>query len=189
MAKVEYTTQSGVKFVLKPISRFMLDRLVQSKPKVERPTYEIELPGGAKETHLHDADTLQTPEDKERWAEYMKQFMITELEFTRKYWTFVVNEGIEVEVPQDGRWLKNLEQYGITVDKTSMHSLKMEYVYSLLTGPEEFNQVVSEVLRISGSDPEAVTLIRESFRPALQGKTDRQAPPKEQPVDVHDKAK
>lgn len=177
--KDTFTCSNGKIVKIKSVSRWLIDSRMSSRPKVPVPLYEVETAGGGKEMHEHDATTLQTDEDKVAWENYLDLKRTEERKFSEDMFKLLMMYGTEIEYPEDDLWKAKQEFVGILVPSDPVE-LYLHYLRSEVFGIEEdATDLITEVMRVSGADEEAINSIKDSFRTAIQEQRSRKSAKRE----------
>lgn len=168
MSDHTFTTSRGATFTLQPIA-FLLEQYSQTHQLPEPPTYEIKTMGGAVETHEHDETTLQTDEDRHKWAEYQLTLAHCKRDRNRGLLRIILLKSVQVTMPSDESWMREQEALGITVPADPIER-KLHYIQTeLLGGKKDIEELLLRSFEISGADEEAVAQARALFRGETSG--------------------
>lgn len=157
------------------VSVIQLQKIAESikeKYTLVKPTYTVTLAGGAKQVYEYDEKSIEdvtTPqEDKDKWAEYKKQFDLMQAEANEKTTAYLFYDGVECEIEED--WIEEQEWLGVELPKNKF-DLKVRYITTrLLKTPEQIKNAITEIMRLSikGVDNSAVKAAEGTFSSILQ---------------------
>jgi len=140
----------------------------------EPPTYEVVNVAGDTEVHLHDETTLETDEDKAKWAAYLKARDEAEVRLRENMTRTILAKGLIVEMPKDDEWVKDQEWCGVNVP-TEPRERRLHYILTEVIGrPDDLSDIMIGIGRISGVNEEALATAEDSFRSAM-GRGERSA--------------
>lgn len=175
--KNEFTNSLGVTYKIQSIT-WPLSEIEKSHAEVYEaetgkkppapPTYQVEILGGAKETHAHDETTLVTEEDKLAWAAYesaVKEYNnFTGERVSRLIWGEAVLIG---DVSEE--WKKRMEFLRVPLP-TDPDELKLFYAKATVTpSPEDIVGLMKAVMILSKGVPqEALGIAEDTFRRAVE---------------------
>lgn len=169
MTKRVFVTQDGVEVRLKPVSRPLLDKALDTSSEVQPPTYQITTATGEVEVHQHDETTLETEEDKRAWEKYQEELKRARRERATRFNRTLIIEGVDVDPDADQAWKEKWEYLGIPIPENKFER-KVEYVLAEVA-KNELTDLLAAVLDASGINTEAVDQIRGSFRAGVQRAT------------------
>jgi hypothetical protein len=168
MSAFIFVTSQEKEIPLQPVSRFLIDKRLASREKILPPLYSTVVAGGDLEWLYHDEKSLQTDDDRKKWADYLQRKQLEERTFNRDFFKLMLLYGTNLELPADEYWMKKQQSVGITIPtdpvERLLHYIESEY----LAVEEDITDLVAKVLEISGSDRAEAEEIRRSFRSALQ---------------------
>jgi len=176
----EIVTVAGRSVQLRPVSnRTIAEIQVSVRRKalhrgdpLTPPKYVTVTVAGEKQEFEHDATTLETDEDKEKWAAYRQAVENLETETTEATTRYMLSEGVAVdEIPED--WLERREWLGL---ETPEHRMDRKLLYietELLTTPADQIRALQAILHLSAKGSQEMEARLEElddlFRRALEG--------------------
>jgi len=182
-----YMTEKGVELTLKELSPALIQRVVSEVAiraradgePIDVPTFQLKtVAGEIQEFQLTDKNL--EPEDPDEalrrqlsWTKY--QMALSELEAAQATarTKFMLTWGVDVDLPDDQRWIKMLKSGGIDVPDDEDDQRFLYLLYEVLT-PLELQAVIAELNIIAfgkAVDPKEV----ESFREQLRDQVRRRA--------------
>lgn len=165
-----FTTSTGFKLSLKPVSPFLIQKVQASGEYPKPPTYEVTTAAGSKEVHEHDAESIKTASDAEKaaWVAYTVKSRAVQSEVNDRLVRLILLRGIESEVPDYGWDREQEEVFGIKVPKDP-NDRKVHYLLTEAIGTaDDIANLITEVIALSGVSQEAIETARASFRRALR---------------------
>lgn len=163
--KKEYVTSKGIVITLHSMPPLIVTRVAETITFPDKPTYTIKLESGDEEVHDHDKTTLVSPEDRSAWEKYITEYSAAESETTYKILRAVLMEGVDVEIPDEQliRWKKRQELMGIPVSEDFEEMLIHYKETEIIGGKEDMQDILNEVMKLSGITEEALKVARRSF--------------------------
>lgn len=174
MNKYTFTTSAGLEVSFTPPSATIIEEaeqglradLIEQGCILEPPTYELEVGGGTPEhpltqTFEHTQDSLQSEEDKLKWAAYQSGLAKYNAELAQIR-TDICLEALNIQLPEDDSWIQNqLEKHvkvpGIVAKKSAedeLYTIQVVHAKKLLMHYKR-----SEVLRTMSDIYDAVAQI------------------------------
>ena len=103
-----FVTKDGNKIPLRRVAPILVEKVRQSVVIPTPPTYEVEVVGGDKEFHVHDATTLETDEDRAAWAEYQTALAATNTDMVERILRLLfVLRGTLIKVAVSNTWRRD----------------------------------------------------------------------------------
>lgn len=170
--KNEFTNSRGFTVKIQAIT-WLLSEIEKSHAEVYEaetgkkpptpPTYQVEILGGAKETHAHDATTLVTDADKLAWAVYESALGEYNNFTGERVSRLVLSEGVIIgEVPE--AWKKRMAFLKIPLPDDP-DELKLLYTKTTVTPePNDIMGLLTAVMGLSGVPAEALSIAEDMFR-------------------------
>lgn len=154
----------------KPISVIQLQKIsnaIEKKYDLEKPTYEMKLPGNNVQVKEYDAESIadeSTPdEDKEKWRQYQEQLLRMQSEVNEKTTAYAFYKGVDCEV--DPEWIEEQQWLGIDLPEDK-RDLKVQYIMTgLLKTAYDVKKAIAEIMKLSmkGADPAAIKAAEDTF--------------------------
>lgn len=179
--KKSYTTKSGYTIRFRTIAPSLIAKVQQSIDEAKKPTYVEERVGGKNEdgTPLmiavnveHDESTLETEEEKQAWADYLrKRDEVDKLRKERIMQLFYLR-GIDVDLPNNDEWLEDQRYLGVKdlPDGSDTRGTKLHFLDTeVLASPEDIMEVITAIITLSGVEQEAIEEARAMFRRTISG--------------------
>ena len=167
-----FTFSDGTEVKLRPVSKFMIDNLKANRHIPSPPSYVVKLAGGGEQTLLHDETTIKngTPEELVAWREYIEVRDREAGEFANHFFKLVVFEGVDIDDAQieSGAWIRRHKFLGLTVPEDLTERRYYYIMNELLKDETDGGELMADILNISNVNVEAVKIIRDSFRIALE---------------------
>lgn len=171
--KYTFTTSTGFKLKLKPVSPYLIQKVQQSLSEPEPPTYEVVTAVGVKEVHKHDSVSIQTASDEDKllWVKYLMELQRVNAEINDRVMRLIILRGVETDVPEYGWDREQEEVLGLKVPKDPSDR-KVHYILTeAISTATDIADLVTAVIALSGISQEAVNAARSSFRRAIRGNT------------------
>ena len=167
-----FCSAKGIVITLKPVSQFKLDAIRSSNEEIPVPTYQVKVVGGDTFDYPLDEEIAKNKGRLDEWLAYLSAKKAADAKASKRFADLLFYEGTDIEVPpEDSDWQKTSEHFGIKIP-TDPIDRKLHYIYNeLLVSAEEIPALISQILSVSQIDEEAVTKIRNSFRPKAQRDT------------------
>jgi len=173
-------TTEGIEVIVKPVSAQLFEQIGLNIEKKYRergepitpPTYEVSTIAGTVETHVHDESSLQTEEDKEKWAAYQDALARMSKEKSDLSTRFLLLNGVQFELPDNDTWIKRQESFGFVVPDDPTDRLLHYMMTELFKTVADVTNVTIKIVSLTydGIDPELLRAAEESFRGSLSGK-------------------
>lgn len=175
-----FTTSKGITVKVVGVSQLWLDKLRTAVQFPEPPKYSVKTVAGDEEWHEHDETTLETPEDKQAWQEYQVAYATAEFKRNEMITKYILTQGIEVVIPEEGDWADMMSFLGIQQSKNPVER-KYDYIRTEVLGTaEDIAAVLTKVMRLTGVPEEALAEAQESFRDMLEGEDSAQESPSQE---------
>jgi len=166
----EFEASTGIVVKIKPVSRFLIDSLIASKPQFTPPTYEVTTAAGNVEVHYHDDKSIETASEEEKkiYTDALLFQKQADTEYNKNFFNLMMLYGADLKLPEDDRWMRKQKKLGIRIpedeDDLFLHYITTE-IFSL---EEDATDFVAAVLAASGASKEAAEQLQKSFRLAIQ---------------------
>lgn len=173
----EFTSSRGITVKINGLSPFLIQALgpdlreeyAEAGSPVDPPTYEIELPGGEKETRDHDATTLKTDEDRAAWAAYQELAAEFTAELQERTMRLLFIRGVQAPPLVDSdEWIEEQKFFGARIPEGKFerryHWIKTE----LVSSADETIDLMDRILALSGVGEGALRAAREAFRDSME---------------------
>lgn len=140
------TLQSGAEIKVKPVSARLLEQFDKNHKKLLPipPMREAQVAGGGTE-QVPDYDD---PEYQTQLAEYNARS-------TNDMLNLLVEFGLDVTLPDDDTWLRQLQKVGVTVELADYKSAYVQYIL-MSDYIEDVKTITREVMVASGVSEEAI---------------------------------
>jgi hypothetical protein len=166
-----YVTSRGYELKIRSISPFLLDEIKASVPEPPKPTYKTKLVGGGEQEHYHDLTTLETDEDREQWAEYLRAKSAADALRSEKISMVMFEEGIINwdELQPTPEWEAKRRSRGLDIPSDGSER-QIKYLETEIFGSmADVFQFQTLLMKAGGDVPEeAIQQIEASFRSLLQ---------------------
>lgn len=153
----------------------LLDALKNSQAETEPkpPTYEVEIMGGGKEKHLHDASSIKqgTPEEVIAYRAYETQHDAWERQNQKEFLELILLKGIEVEEPEKPNWEADQKSFHIKVPEGEREKQIHYLITEVLGGMADVSQLVQGIMRVSGVSEDLLSQVEATFRRAVDRDT------------------
>lgn len=168
----EFVTSSGVTIPLRRVSQVYIERIYAREelqlPKV--PTYEAELLGGGTQTFHLDKDSLETPEDKEKWLEFESAREHIIAERLHAVAEFLLFNCIDMEAPPVDEWSVDFDMWDFErPDPEDEKGFKLQWIEcELLSDPDDYAAIMAKLYGMAGIVEESkIQEFEQFFRLAL----------------------
>lgn len=143
------------------VSPSLVQKVIQSVKTVKRPTYETRTFSGRVEVHpMDEVVAQQTPGYQGVWDQYLEDKAEMEAERNERLATVLLSRGTKYALPTG--WEEEHEALGITVP-TEPNAKRAHYL-AVELDPEDLNDLVKEILRLTGITEEKIKEAEASFR-------------------------
>jgi hypothetical protein len=175
-----YTTKDGIKLELKGVPRLIVQDIPgliekewrdKGKTLPKKPTYQIEVAGGELETYEHDETTLETDEEKRAWGLYLERDEEMGNEIASRFLKAALAMGIvSITAGKDklAEWDEALKAMGYKLNANSSE-LKMMHVRMGVHDEEDIQNILENIMAMSGIDTEVLARSRKGFRRDVEG--------------------
>jgi hypothetical protein len=165
-----YITSRGIEIKLRPIPPYLIQMTSSSFEMPEPPTYTVQTEGGGIEVHKHDEASIaqSSPEEQATWIEYTEKVNAAASKASEQLMTIVLIDGVDVEIPDENRWLKKMSLMGITVPEDPEDRLLMYKKTELLGNPDDMAKIMELVLGLTGVNREDLNKIKNSFQDRME---------------------
>lgn len=149
-----------------------MDELQRARPKIEPPTYEVELPGTLDpltnrprvEKHFHDSTTTETADEKEAYVAYLDRVTQERLDHSDRALKLTLLRGIKIDVPDLTQWKAERTFLGLPLPEDPME-LKFLWIYTEVLGTlDDLRKVQRGVEVASGVSEEEISSTEDTFR-------------------------
>lgn len=135
---------------------------------IDPPTYEFETGSGAKITEPHDATTIETPEEHEKWDKHQDALGRMQYDKSLMQMKYILEDGIpSIQIPDGDNWLEKHKRRMIDIP-TDPVKLREFYITSeVLKTPDDIAGITASVMLLSQEgkvDEAALETALESFR-------------------------
>jgi hypothetical protein len=158
-----FINSNGMKVPILPISMLEMEAVEQNIKKqylergepIDPPTYEVETAGGGKEKHNLTPDNLIVEDNEEeslrrRMAWILHQDAVERMVGeTNKVRTAMLLEGIDVQVPEDGKWIARCKRMGITLPDDPDELLDFYKKSQIIRTPEDLVDIEMKIIESS----------------------------------------
>lgn len=175
---VNYTTTVGKTIRLKGLPSMLIEKIQGSVKMPDPPTYAATTAGGDVENHFHNETTLdvegdpeQTAKNHKAWEEYIAERDRINAELSERMMKLMLIKGTEVEMPNDDEWIEEQVFVGADISKIPEDRLGRKYYYivtEVIGSPDDLNNIMNTIMKISGVGEEAVLAAEASFRRAVE---------------------
>jgi len=148
---VPFTFSGGQKVNLIPISLMLLEQFDKSHIPPDPPKRKITVAGDVEE-EIYD------PDDEG----YQRVLEIHNAKATHDFMELICNFGMELELPDDDKWMRQLTAAGIEFDKDLPESAYVQYKCMRMF-QDDLKRMTEVILRISGVGEEAIQSWVEMF--------------------------
>jgi len=168
MDKNVFVTKDGHRIPLRRVAPILIEKVRQGVVLPSPPTYEVEVVGGDKETHLHDATTLETDEDRAAWAAYEKAQSEANGQMMERILRLLFVRATGDVLPADNSWAVEQAYLGIDVPVEPLDR-KVHFIQTeLLTHAEDISDFMVAAMGLIGVGEEVIQAAEATFRPALR---------------------
>ena len=170
-----YVTKRGHRIKVQSFPHLLPGKVqVAAQKKAEKlfpavvPTYDEPLMGGGVQTFEHDDKSVQgNPEAEAALAQYRNNLRQQTAYVNEKMMQFYIITGTEVQLPQDGKWRKRQEFFGIEIPEDETELLYHYITTEIITDARELMSLVERIMEEAGIDPDTLDAARETFRGVL----------------------
>ena len=179
-----FVTKDGNRIPLRRVAPILVEKVRQSVVIPTPPTYEVEVVGGDKEFHVHDATTLETDEDKQAWAEYQTALAAANTDMVERILRLLFVRATGDVVPAGDGWVEEQTYFGIAVPVDPMER-KIHYIQTeLLTHSDDISAFMLAAMGLVGVGNEVIRAAEETFRnPVREGREDAGTDTGQHPAD------
>ena len=149
--KAPFTFSGGQKVKLVPISLMLLESFDKNHIPPDPPKRKI-LVAGDVEEEIYD------PDDEG----YQRLLDLHNAKATHDFLALICNFGIELDLPDNDKWMRQLEAAGVEFDQDLPESAYVQYV-CMRKFQDDLKRVTAVILRISGVGEEAIQSWVEMF--------------------------
>jgi hypothetical protein len=117
---------------------------------IDPPTYEFETGSGAKITEPHDATTIDTPEEHEKWDKHQDALGRMQYDKSLMQMKYILEDGIpSIQLPEDDNWTEKHKRRMIDIP-TDPVKLREFYITSeVLKSNADMAGIVAAVMLLS----------------------------------------
>ncbi len=153
---------AGERIEVFKVSPTMVQKVISAVKTVKRPTYETRTFSGRVEIHPMDKLVAeQTPGYQGVWEQYLEDKAEVDAERNERLATLLLSRGTRYNVPTDG-WEEEHEALGLVVPTEP--NVKRAHYLAVELDPDDLNDLVKEVLRLTGITEEKIKEAEASFR-------------------------
>lgn len=176
-----FINSSGMSVPLLPISMLEMEAIELNIEKnyrergepIDPPTYEVEVAGGGKKTYPLNENNLEVEGNDEEtvrrkmdWAVHQNALgrMTREINNIR---TGLILEGIDVKVPEDGKWQARCKRMGIRLPEDPDELLDFYKKSQVVRTPEDILEIELKIIELSTGKvipPERMLAAKAKFR-------------------------
>lgn len=172
-SKQIFTNSRGATVKIQPVNPWLMAELERTnaqaygKPAPLPPTYEVNLLGGAKETHAHDETTLATDDDRAAWQAYSVVRGAWDGFIGERMARMILSEGIVIDaIP--AAWEKRMKFLGIPVPPDDDEKKLLYAKSEIVPTSGDMVALMSAIMTLSGVSAEALTTAEATFRSAVE---------------------
>ena len=173
-----FTTTEGAVIRVHAVSQLQLQLVSQGVEKrlraeglaLDPPTYEVKTADGRTERVPHDAESVQTDEEKAAWAAYMAAKARLQRESHEATTKLLLLRGLDIPPAPPG-WDAEQVAFGIELPD-DLNERRLVYLQvEILRTPEDILNAIMTIMRasVTGTDPSMLEAVEASFRRALAG--------------------
>jgi hypothetical protein len=158
-----FVNSSGIKVPLLPISMLEMEAIDQNIRKmykdrgepIDPPTYEVEVAGGAKVSHPITADNLEVEGNEAETVRRKMQWLIHQDALDRmtkeinRVRTGLILEGVNVQIPEDGKWLARCKRLGIILPEDPDELLDFYKKSRIIRTPDDLVDIEMKIIEFS----------------------------------------
>ena len=168
-----FRTVEGIDVTIRPVSMVMMQRVraaVEAEVRAEGiplspPTYTVTTAVGVVETHEHDEESVQTPEETAALQAYRQGQLRIEEESRDRGVKILLAQGIRLDaIPAS--WMEEMRMMGLPLSGSDLDQ-RLDYLQmGLLKTPADLKGATAAILEISmtGAPKEAREAVAASFR-------------------------
>lgn len=167
---------SGGPLTLRPVS---LEAIARIRAKAERelraqglpldpPTYQVTTAAGTIEEHPHTAETLETEEDRQRWAEYEAAIEALDTLAGQRITRYMLAEGIVLDGP-DQAWLERMERLGVPLSDDPLEQREQYLTYQYARTQQELLALIQRIMVLSAEGNAALLEAAEAMETFFRG--------------------
>lgn len=143
------------------VSPSLVQKVISSVKPVKRPTYETKTFSGRVEVHpMDEVVAEQTPGYQGVWDQYIEDKAEVEAERNERLATVLLSRGTRYSLPSG--WEEEHEALGLIIP-TEPNAKRAHYL-AVELDPEDLNDLVKEILRLTGITEEKIKEAEASFR-------------------------
>lgn len=152
---------AGEKIAVFKVSPSLVQKVISSVKTVKRPTYETKTFSGRVEVHpMDEVVAQQTPGYQGVWDQYVEDKAEMEAERNERLATVLLSRGTRYDLPSG--WEEEHEALGLVIP-TEPNARRAHYL-AVELDPEDLNDLVKEILRLTGITEERIKEAEASFR-------------------------
>ena len=138
----------------------------QDPPK---PTYTVELIGGATKEFDHNEESAETEEERRVWLDYQTQLRAIQLARNTTLHHFMIEMGVKTQPPPPDEWGVNWERWGLEPpDPTDAETYKRRWIEEVVCPSEtDLIPLIIKLRSMTGVSEERVKELEKFFRPGL----------------------
>jgi len=160
-----FEAKSKIKVKLKPVSNFLIDRVIGGRPVIMPPTYEAKTVAGDTEVHAYTAEMPKNEAEQEAWDTYVLTRTRAEQKFVMTFMRVLVMEGTlpEFKSKDYQEWESLQKTIGLELPEEGL-ARWFAYFTEKVIDSEEIPEFIAAVLAESGVSREVVNQLKASFR-------------------------
>jgi hypothetical protein len=167
----EFTNSVGETFKIQGLPPLTLPNLAVGLERPKKPTYSITTAAGDIELHEHDASTLQTPEDREAWQEYIALDAAFEAELSERMLLCILVDGVVIPDDVDlTRWESRQRIMHREIPDDFEEKLLAYKRSTVIKSGEDIKDLMRAVMDATGIGQEAIDLAKKSFPDTMESK-------------------
>jgi hypothetical protein len=170
----------GIEVELRPVPRPFIEIMLNNLDFPSPPVYVVTAADGTTQKIAYDEKSIEDAPDADKllYLQYLAESAQKQNEYSTRFMKVMLREGSRVAdalLRDDAPWIrrqKNFLEIPVPddIDERRYHYIKTELVRS----DEDAGEVLAAIMDVSGVNRELVTVLRESFRSAIQ--TERNKP-------------
>lgn len=166
-----YTIKSGsyegMQITLKGIQPMIVSKVMESVPIPKRPTYTTKTISGREEKlPMDEQSAKETPGGQAIWEAYKTDRDQALGEQNSKTINAILAMGTSFKVPDDG-WDQMQIEFGIEIPKNP-DLLRAHFLMTQLDDPNELNDIVSIIMRMTGVSETVISAAEGAFRDSVR---------------------
>lgn len=152
----------GARIEVFKVSPTLVQKVIQSVKLPKRPTYETRTFSGRVEVHpMDEVVAQQTPGYQGLWDQYVEDKAQAEADRNERLASVLLSRGTRYTLPDTG-WVDEHEAMGLEVPTEP--NMRRAHYLAVELDPEDLNDLVKEILRLTGITEERIKEAEDSFR-------------------------